>query len=274
MTMSAVFAQMAFNLGDRATLYAGARHDFYESFGGTTNPRIALVMHPRKGMTLKALYGSAFRAPNLYELHYQDGGITQKPAADLRPETLGSGELSIEQELGAGVRVSAAFYTIRTSDLINLVTDSTDGLLVFDNEGSPYGQGVEVNILAKLRGLRARLTYAQQRAFDDDRETPLNSPKHIAHGSASLPLLRNRFTLGLEVHHVGSRPTLDGSVVPSYTVAATNMQARPFSNGTEFFASVRNLFDVQYSDPGGPEHVQNALPRDGRSIRAGLLLRW
>jgi iron complex outermembrane receptor protein len=32
-------------------------------------------------------------------------------------------------------------------------------------------------------------------------------------------------------------------------------------------ASVYNLFDKSYADPGGGEHVQDRIPQDGRSFR-------
>jgi iron complex outermembrane receptor protein len=32
-------------------------------------------------------------------------------------------------------------------------------------------------------------------------------------------------------------------------------------------ASVYNLFDKAYADPGGQEHVQDTIPQDGRSYR-------
>ena len=44
------------------TLTAGLRHDRYSDFGGTTNPRLALVWDAAYNLTLKLMHGRAFRA--------------------------------------------------------------------------------------------------------------------------------------------------------------------------------------------------------------------
>ena len=70
-------------------LIPGVRFDHYPSFGGTINPRTSLVYRPFSGTWLKAHYGRAFRAPNLYELYYEDGGVTQKAAQGLTSRARG-----------------------------------------------------------------------------------------------------------------------------------------------------------------------------------------
>jgi iron complex outermembrane receptor protein len=78
--VAAGFLQGEFHLGERVTLYAGGRYDHYDTFGGTFNPRVVLVAEPATGTYLKGMYGRAFRAPSAYELYYEDGSVTQKPA--------------------------------------------------------------------------------------------------------------------------------------------------------------------------------------------------
>jgi iron complex outermembrane receptor protein len=274
MVIGAAFAQLEWRLGNRSILYAGARHDRYETFGGTTNPRVALVVRPRDGLTLKALYGRAFRAPNLYELHYEDGDLTQKAPPSLLPETVESTELSLDQQIGSRVHASVSAYRIRTQDLINLETDPADDLLVFANDGQPRSSGVEFKLTATVGPVRGRASYAFQRARDDALQTPVNSPRQLGYASASVPFRNGRGNLGVFVRHLGERPTLAGTMAPGYTTVATTLLARPFSSRLEILAQVQNLFDVRYADPGGEEHLQNLLPRDGRSIRLGLSHRY
>lgn len=270
--IGAAFAQLEWRLGERSILYAGARHDQYQTFGGTTNPRVALVVRPRSGLTLKALYGRAFRAPSLYELHYQDGDVTQKAPPSLKPETVESSEFSVDQQLGAHLQASVSAYRIRTKDLINLVSDSTDGLLVFANEGQPRSEGVELRVTGTVGAMRARASWAFQRARDDALETLVNSPRHLGNASLSIPV--GTGSIGLFARHSGERATLNGTMAPGHTIAGVTLLARPFGNGVELLAQVQNLFDTRYADPGGEEHLQNLLPRDGRSLRVGLRHRF
>ncbi len=95
----AAFIQDEFRITPKLLLNAGLRHDDYQTFGGTTNPRAALIYSLDDVTTLKGLYGRAFRAPNLYELYAQDGGISQKPSERLQPETIASYEFVAERLL-------------------------------------------------------------------------------------------------------------------------------------------------------------------------------
>jgi iron complex outermembrane receptor protein len=63
------YAQDEWNFARDWTLTAGVRYDRYSDFGGTTNPRLAVVWEAAYNMTAKLLYGSAFRAPAFQELY-------------------------------------------------------------------------------------------------------------------------------------------------------------------------------------------------------------
>ena len=65
--------------------------------------------------------------------------------------------------------------------------------------------------------------------------------------------------------------TLAGSrVSAAATVNVTMVQ--PLGRAWELFAGVRNLFDAQYLDPVSIQHMQDAIPQNGRTARIGL--RW
>src|SRR5207237_2069032 len=67
--VSYAFAQDEWTVAKDWTLTAGVRHDEYSDFGGTTNPRLALVWEAAYNVTAKLLYGTAFRAPSFTELY-------------------------------------------------------------------------------------------------------------------------------------------------------------------------------------------------------------
>ena len=59
---------------------AGLRYDGYGAFSRVT-PRAALIVLPSSAQSFKYLYGSAFRAPNAYELNtFYFGERRQRPA--------------------------------------------------------------------------------------------------------------------------------------------------------------------------------------------------
>src|SRR6185369_10007482 len=59
-TLWALYLQDEIQLLDSLILSVGVRHDHYDSFGGTTNPRLALIYRPREQSVFKIIYGQAF----------------------------------------------------------------------------------------------------------------------------------------------------------------------------------------------------------------------
>ncbi len=267
----AAFIQDEFRITRNLLLNAGLRHDDYETFGGTTNPRAALIYSLDDATTIKGLYGRAFRAPNLYELYAQDGGISQKPSERLRPETIESYELVAERLLTRGLRSTVSVYHFTAARLISIYADSTDGLLVFGNLGRVRSTGVEVETEASVGAVSARASYAFQRVRDADAdEAPVNSPAHVGRLGVSVGLLRERARVSTEFRFLGERRTVTGGEVPAYGLVNLTLLARPISSGPDVSASIYNLFDHQYGDPGGEELAQDIVMQDQRVVRVGL----
>ncbi|MGB7597036.1 MAG: TonB-dependent receptor, partial [Gallionella sp.] len=59
--VSYAFAQDEWSFARDWALTAGVRHDRYSDFGGTTNPRLALVWNAAYNVVVKAMHGTAFR---------------------------------------------------------------------------------------------------------------------------------------------------------------------------------------------------------------------
>ena len=267
----AAFIQDEFRITRNLLLNAGLRHDDYETFGGTTNPRAALIYSLDDATTIKGLYGRAFRAPNLYELYAQDGGISQKPSERLRPETIESYELVAERLLTRGLRSTVSVYHFTAARLISIYADSTDGLLVFGNLGRVRSTGVEVETEASVGAVSARASYTFQRVRDADAdEAPVNSPAHVGRLGVSVGLLRERARVSTEFRFLGERRTVTGGEVPAYGLVNLTLLARPISSGPDVSASIYNLFDHQYGDPGGEELAQDIVMQDQRVVRVGL----
>jgi len=52
---------------ERLELSASGRHENYSDFGNTTNPKVGLLYVPYRDLTLRATWGTAFRAPSLLQ---------------------------------------------------------------------------------------------------------------------------------------------------------------------------------------------------------------
>jgi iron complex outermembrane receptor protein len=268
-----VYVQDEIALRDDLTLYAGVRYDDYDSFGSTTNPRLSLVYRLRPATTLKLLYGSAFRAPTAYEYYYHDDYFTTKPAGDLDPEEIDTYELILEQFIGNNLRGVASIYYYEIDDLITLTTDPADDLLVFTNARDTIeAKGVELELEGKWEGgWQGRIGYTWQETEDQETgKTLSNSPKHLVKANLVAPLLHERLFAGMEVQYTSKRDAVRGKELDAFTIANLTLTAPKVWKELDLSASIYNVFDEDYDDPGSEEHFQDGIEQDGRLYRVKL----
>lgn len=267
-----VYLQDEVQLLDNLILNFGVRRDRYDSFGGTTNPRLALIYNPLAKSTIKLLYGEAFRAPNAFERHYHDGLATQKPNPDLQPEKIKTYELVLEQYLGDHLRAVVSGFYYEIDDLINLSLDPADGLLVFDNLDEVEATGTEFELEGKWgSGLEGRVSYTWQETKDRSTDKLLsNSPRHLAKLNLVLPLVGEKLLLGIEEQYTSKRKTVLRNATGGYAVTNLTLFSRQLLKGLDASASIYNLFDKKFSDPASLAHRQETIEQDGRVFRFKL----
>lgn len=271
-----VYFQDEFRPTEKLSFVGGLRHDEYDSFGGTTNPRLAVIYDIFDKTTLKLLYGHAFRAPNAYELRYHDGGYTQKPSLNLDPETMQTYEIIVEQELSQQLRASASGFHYTMDGLISQYVDPADGLLVFKNLDEAEATGLELTLLGRWHnGASSRVSYSYVNAEDGTTgEDLVDSPKHLAKLNVIVPLVQERFFASLEVLYDGAVKTLGGSHTDDFTLTNMTLTYVTASRRLEVSAGLYNLFDIRYAYPGFGEHVQDEIEQDGRTFRVKLTYRF
>ena len=255
----------------KLSLNIGVRYDHYESVGGSTNPRTAVIWQPLEATTLKAIYGTAFRAPNLYELYYNDGGRNSKASPDLNPEEITTYELVWEQRLTPRFLFTATAFHYEIDGLMGTVIDPADGLLVFQNLNGISNDGAELELEGKFRnGTRGRLSYS----FQENSERLTNSPKHMVKLGVNVPLFEEKIFAGVEALYFSPRITAAGGTADEHLLVNLTLLGRDLWKNVDVSASVYNLADMKYGDPGGSEHLQDEISQDGISFRVKLTWRF
>lgn len=273
--LSAVFAQADARVLEELRLNAGLRYDYYDTFGGSLNPRAAIIVTPWEDTNFKLLYGRAFRAPSAAE-SFLEAPSSFKRNPDLGPETIDTYEIALEQRLGAGLQFIASTFYYECRDMITLLNDPADGVDYFDNVEKVRTMGAEFELRGKLsNGLEGSLSYSYQEAkFVATDSWLVNSPRHLAKLHLAVPLFAEGAFAGFELQYMGERKTFAGGSVEDFVVANLTFSFRNVVNNLDFSASVYNLFDVRYFDPGGAAHAQDRLQQDGINFRVGLTYRF
>lgn len=119
------------------TLTVGARYDDHENFGGNTSPRVYGVWHPMQGLTLKAGYSEAFRAPTLLQNSPYWGSVScGSPTVgcyiigseDLEPETAKSWEAGAMYDSGFW-GLGATYFDNRLDNMIDITNRTANKAL-------------------------------------------------------------------------------------------------------------------------------------------------
>ncbi len=262
-----LYAQDELSIMKNLRAMVEVRHDNYSTWGQTTNPRFGIVYNLSERTTLKLLHGKAFRAPNLYELYYDDESC-KKDNPELRPGDIASWELVGQHDLGRGLFGTVSVYSYDLNNLITEVTDPPTGMVIYENIDRVKAKGVEFELRGKWKGgLQGYVGCAFQEAEDAKTgELLTNSPKEMAKLGTILPLVPDKLFLSGEVQYLGDRLTLSGNHADAYVLTNLNLLYRPLRENLELSVGLYNAFNEKYFDPGGAEHVQDQIPQDGRTF--------
>jgi iron complex outermembrane receptor protein len=263
-SLGAAYAQDEVQVGRLGRITGGLRLDSYSKYGNVASPRLDLVLPAPGGAIWKLLAGSAYRAPVPFET--QSRGDDQVPNPNLRPERLTTLESDLVRHVGPA-SVTLSVYRNWIRDLVNAQILDTLGTFTFANSDRVVASGAEAELEVLLpRGARARADVACQKSVVTATGAELSdSPRWNGHLVLTRPALLDPFSFGAGLRWLSSRSTLRSTRLPSFVVVDGRVGLRGRS-GLELGLEFRNLFNAHYADPAAAEHVQDALPQDGREL--------
>ncbi len=265
-----IFVQDEWRIAPSWLANFGLRVDSQSTAPTIASPRAALIWHPRDELTVKLMGGRAFRAPNDYERHYGDNGVSQKGNPDLRPERIRTRELALDFTPTPRLRLGIGHYQNILRNLIDQEIDPADGLLVYRNRDEISARGWETDMEILFDGgWRARGSLAWQ-SINQPGGEPVNSPRRLGKLLLDGPIAALGATLGVNLQAVGPRRSILGSVAGHVTGNMVLRQAQRRGDGL-WSLGIYNLTGKRYRDPLGSEVAPiDSLERDGRQWR----LRW
>jgi iron complex outermembrane receptor protein len=269
----AVFAEDELRLPAGFMVNAGLRFDHIGPDLRRTSPRVALLYKATPQDTVKLIYGSAFRAPNAYELYYAPqgpGGFA--PSQGLRPERISTREAVFEHAMPDAGQARLSLFQHSVSDLINQQADQDSGQLVFRNLDHADVKGAEAALERRFGEARLRASYTWQLARSGPGAPLADSPRHLANLNLVTPL-QGDARLGAELlcssARLGERGVSGGYCVSNLTLTLPRVLRT-----ADLSLSAFNAFDKRYADVAGPAFVQDAVQRQGRTLYAKLTYRF
>jgi iron complex outermembrane receptor protein len=259
---------------------AGFRYDQYGDYDPALNPRAALIYNPVGSTVFKLIYGTAFRAPNFFELQDPRSALT------LQPEKITTYEMAYEQGIGNHIRSSVSGFFNRIDNYIVFENGPYTNRTGADTKATGYLPAVQLALEGAWGGLRTRASYTYQVTKDRETGDPLtDSPEHLANLVLTVPVYKDKVFASGEVLFLSKRTTaafsdpfspnpVAGPDAPAYGIVNLTLFSQNLLKGLDLSASVYNLFDKHYSDPSTPYHEQPLIEQDGRSFRVKLTYRF
>ncbi|MGV7207710.1 TonB-dependent receptor plug domain-containing protein [Oxalobacteraceae bacterium A2-2] len=258
------YLQDEWRLAQDWALTAGVRHDRYSDFGGTTNPRLALVWDASYDLTAKLLYGRAFRAPSFNEA-YSINNPVALGNPNLRPERNATLEAALSWQASIDAQLNATAYRYDMKDIIRTVANLVPGTgATYANTGDQSGHGIELEAVWNPdRELRLSGNYAWQRSTDQATHTDAGyAPHHHLYARLDWHGLGG-YVLSSQLNWVAGRQRAYGDARPplgDYQTVDLSLSTRHGRGRWNYTLALRNLFNADVREPSQAPGL--TLPKD------------
>ena len=278
------------NVGPALALTGGLRYDNYSDVGDSLNPSAALVYSPIDKLSLKAIYGSAFRAPSMQELHeFNNPAYLGNPG--LEPETIQTVKGLIGYEFTQAFKGSVMYFDSHTNNLImfsqggaaNQVNNV--GKINSNGIGAELKYNLDQNKYAYVNGTYQRIrnvshqtiTSATGATYTQSDFNPGSNPAVMANVGVNYDITKCIIP-NLALNFIGDRPRTEekqfnssGALIP--VDPRDRLPARALVNlvttlknfdrlpGLELRFGVYNLFNTDYRDPDPTGAFADNVPR-------------
>ncbi|MDM8525093.1 TonB-dependent receptor [Desulfococcaceae bacterium HSG8] len=267
-------------------LTLGGRFDHYSDFGNTFNPRAGLVYAPFKDLYFKALYGTAFRAPEFGQMHLKNNP-DQAGNPDIDPETIETMEFLTGFNFAEHFSGTVTCYKTGVDDMISVVDRK------WNNHGEMEGYGLEAEFkfrFAKNKYAYFNVTWQDMKNTTNDTITSEGGQIYTREdfNPGSIPELMGNLGVNwefgryvnanLSLNYVGEKDRSEEKIwageelvlrdqrdpVDARTLVNASLTFRNFCKGLEIQLSGFNIFDEDHRSPDPAGSLYYDMPEPGR----------
>lgn len=237
------YIQNQFKFLDNLFITPGVRIDYYQLFDTEDTYKLsAAYLIPETKTKLKANWGTAFKAPSLYQLYLSNGGNP-----NLNPNESRSFDFGFSQ----GLRDNKASFdlTYFHNDFKNMITWDSG----YKNVDNVETRGLELSCFLKPAEpltVKANYTYTETQDKDDNKELD-KRPKNQASLNLNWAFLE-KGNINFTATYVGHRWNESSNLnrMKQYVKADLYGSYKPLKD-LQIFAKIENLFDKQYQEIRG-----------------------
>lgn len=261
------YARLSYDITKQLSLIGGIRHDFSSYYGQVFTPRTGLVFNRNK-LTLKLLYGSAFRAPKPWDYKYGTGNDS------LKPERMQSFELAGSYAILKNLSVGASVYRNRIKNKLIKETTPTVDRWINKSELNTFGYELYGNYSLRAVSLFANYTYND--SYDQEGVFIPEVSMHTANAGINYAF-GSHLNIDVRANYIGARK--NPSVIPATgndiiedAVILNGCISWLNTKGFDFQLKVNNILDQEYYHPSNRFDGRYRQPQ--RSILLKVVYRF
>jgi iron complex outermembrane receptor protein len=261
------FLEGELDLTKRLTTTIGVRVDEVQRLNTNVSPRLGIVYQASDDDVLKALYGRAFRDPNLYELEYYDPGANI-PNPDLKPEVIDTVEGVWERRYLDGWSTSIDDYFWELHDTMEDFTRG-DGAIQTRNTGTSTAEGIEGEVDRRWDKRASFRLFGTYTWANENGQLPDESPKWIVGSALALPIISANSFIAVEPQLIGPEKSPSGRFTDTTYITNVVFKTEDLVKTWTFQLGAYNLFAHQAHLPGGgaQEQIQPLLNYPSTEVR-------
>lgn len=272
----AAYVQDLWEITAYDSLTLGVRYDYYNDFGGTTNPRVGYVHEFENEMIVKLLYGRAFRAPNNNELYsINNPAVVGNP--DLEPETIETFEASVEIPFQRYFTFNTSYFHNVIDDIIRLDTSLPSPYPFVNATNESTVEGVEAELKCSFGKNRYGYLNASYQDSEDDHGRDLPYVADWMGNAGYNHEFFGKLNANVNVYWIGERTRVEGDTrdkAPCATLVDVSLILRNFYKRLEIKGSVFNIFDDDFVAPSTITSITNDLPLHERMFLVEVLYKF
>ena len=224
-------------------LQTNLRYDNNSQFGDKTTGSIAYGYRITQNWRTNIAYGTAFKAPSVYQLFMNSPWGSGNP--DLKPEKSRNQELGLAWDNGTHT-VNATWYRNRITNLIDWVSDPVTWVGTYENVSKARLEGVTVTYAGRFGEWNVKASYDWLDAENADNHKALGRrAKH--RGMVGVSRTWGAFEAGVEALGVGKRYNSNNETGEMGGYGLVNLTGRyAINKSLSIEGRINNLFDKNY----------------------------
>jgi len=232
----------------------GLRFDKSSEYGQIFNPRLALILKPTKNIGIKALIGTAFRQPSIFELTSEFRGNP-----NLEPEKITTYELELNSRITKKLNLRTnVFYSV-LRDFIGKTPDPTKPAGErYENLTKSWVSGLsfilDFQLTPDIRFFSNYMFLQGKNEAEDSWSQIERTARHKVNAGVNVALFNRKLNINFRANCVGKRKAqaanawlqkYEGGYAPGYIKAHLVLTYKGLSHIKPQLI-IKNIFDKQY----------------------------